>query len=378
MNCVRSLLTAISFIVALCPSIGLAAEWIKITKPLPDVSVTLKVGDEFRVRSSLGTGDDKMYTIDIGGRVAAVRASDVELVGPERMAVLEKDWQTNRQAKPPKSERPSLDPKTQALIDKLKGEILELRRQQADMEKQLSKTRPTKREVVPGLIGGGPWGPGGSKTRPTNAIAIDVPNPVYVRLKERIQKAKASIAEKTKEITDLRDNPARRVAAVEAAKTADAERAAVLADLKKRCGNPTTVADRTVAILHTSEAILEAPKALGSEAIHPRKELLYKAMLLRMSTAAEDWDSVRRAQPSMDFFAVNYRFKFVTEAGLVRFNQGYVLLCKIDHVWWPIQVNVDGLDPYWQCYEHPLVTPTLWRKVVEDYKDSAPVSPLGN
>ena len=105
MNCARLSLTAISIIAAFCPGIGLAAEWIKITKPLPGSSGAVKVGDEFRVRSTLGTGDDKMYTIDIGGRVAAVRASDAELVGHERAAVLEKDWQTNRQADRPKDSR---------------------------------------------------------------------------------------------------------------------------------------------------------------------------------------------------------------------------------------------------------------------------------
>jgi len=375
MNCVRSLLTAISFIVALCPSIGLAAEWIKITKPLPDVSVTLKVGDEFRVRSSLGTGDDKMYTIDIGGRVAAVRASDVELVGPERMAVLEKDWQTNRQANPPKAARPSLDPESQALVDRLKREARILRQQQAELEAQLRKTPRTTNfhRLKPGETIGDIFakrvGPG--------------PNPDYEALAKQIQRIRHAVNAKNKQVLDFIDDSVDgRKAAVEASKKADAleaeEKGKVLAVLKKRCADPRAVADRLVAVLLEEKAILEAAAVGGVEAIDPRKALLYKAMVLDMSIAANDRDKVARAQPSMRFCSVNYRFKFVTDAGLVRFNQGYVLLCNIDGVWWTLQINVDGLAPYWQSYEHPLATPTLWRKVVEDYKDSAPVSPSGN
>lgn len=63
MNGMRSFLLAVSVLVAPFPSVGLAAEWIKTVKPMPDVGGAIKVGDEFRVRSTMGAGDDKVYTI---------------------------------------------------------------------------------------------------------------------------------------------------------------------------------------------------------------------------------------------------------------------------------------------------------------------------
>jgi hypothetical protein len=81
----------IAFVLAvmLFPYMARAAEWVRIAKPIPQVTEAVKVGDEFQVRSVLGSGDQKVYTIDIGGRVVAVNAADVELVDAAKVALLE-------------------------------------------------------------------------------------------------------------------------------------------------------------------------------------------------------------------------------------------------------------------------------------------------
>ena len=61
------------------------AEWIRITKPLPSVGNAVKVGEEYEVRSVLGKGPDKLYTIKARGKVVAVKASDVQLLDAEHV-----------------------------------------------------------------------------------------------------------------------------------------------------------------------------------------------------------------------------------------------------------------------------------------------------
>lgn len=90
MNRIQSLVVAI-VIGAFLPSVGLAAEWVKIVKPLPDASTYIKVGDELRIRNTMGSGDDKVYTVDVGGTPVAVKAKDVQVVDEARAALLEEN-----------------------------------------------------------------------------------------------------------------------------------------------------------------------------------------------------------------------------------------------------------------------------------------------
>lgn len=86
-----SFLAAIILMSAFSPNMALAAEWVKIVKPLPDVSTNIKLGDEFQVRNTMGSGDDKVMTIDIGGKVVAVKATDVEVVDTAKATLLEEN-----------------------------------------------------------------------------------------------------------------------------------------------------------------------------------------------------------------------------------------------------------------------------------------------
>jgi len=83
------LVTAGTVLLAVMAAQAMAAEWVKIVKPLPDVSTTIKVGDEYRVRSTFGDGADKVYTIEVGGEVLTVKASDVQVLDPALTAARE-------------------------------------------------------------------------------------------------------------------------------------------------------------------------------------------------------------------------------------------------------------------------------------------------
>lgn len=270
----------------------------------------------------------------------------------EEIAEINKGASASDPVSPPTS-APALDPETQARVDNLKHEVEGLRNQQTEYQKQLRNTPRTTNthRVQPGETLGDMFR---SQNRGPE------PNPAYAELEEQIRKTKEAITTKTKEISNLISDPSYREAATNAAKAAEKERAEVMADLKKRFADPTVVADQSVGVLYDSKVILEVAVASGTEQIPLRKAMLYKALLLNLSTAAQDSVAVARARPDTDFLVVNYKFKFETKAGLLRSAQGYVLLCQIDQVWWPVQINVDGISSYWESFQHPLVTPSLF------------------
>jgi hypothetical protein len=265
-----------------------------------------------------------------------------------------------------------LDAESQALVDRLRGEVAALRKDLADDQRQLSVTPKTTRKVIQlQNPDGSPSENFGSRWQPTNALAYDETNPDYSDLMEKIREKREAIASKNQEIADIVSTPSKRAAAVDASKAETEERALVLAELKRGFGDPTAVADEVVAVLLESKAIEDPTKTVGDEPVPQEKALLYKAMILNMRTAAEDRSFVAAAKPYIGFRAVSYSFRFVTEAGLIRVNRGYVLVCNIDGVWWPLQANVDGIAPTWQSYEHPLATPALWQRIAENCKELA-------
>ena len=215
-------------------------------------------------------------------------------------------------------------------------------------------------------------------------VAIEEPNPKYTKLEQQIQTTEDSIASIEKDISDLVRDPARRPELVEKYgvsapeggteeelkedPAAAEERAKVIAFLRKGCGQPTSDANRVISVFKRNKSIEEASEPVSTERVDYRKELLYKALILNMSTAADDYGSVKAAEPKMDFRVINYDFKFITQAGFVRHNQGYVLVCGIDGVWWAIQANIDGTGPAWESYVHPLVTKKTWDYAVEEYR----------
>jgi len=81
----RALLLAL-MVMAAAPAV--AQEWIRITKPLPEVSDFLRPGQEFPVRQSAGSGESRILTIEFRGKVLSVNASDVDLLLADDVAEL--------------------------------------------------------------------------------------------------------------------------------------------------------------------------------------------------------------------------------------------------------------------------------------------------
>jgi hypothetical protein len=253
-------------------------------------------------------------------------------------------------------------------VDELRKEIATLRQELTAYQKQLKRERATVRKVYSPAAG---FGPGA-----LDSVALDEPNPQIDVLRRKIAAARDAISRSTKEIGDLM-NPAKSEATLQAANRTAEERKTVLATLQRSFGDPVAVADQAVKNLAAAKVIEGVPNGdAGTDDVPARKALLYKAMILNMGTSAEHWDSVRVARPEMTFKAVKYEFKFVTRAGLVRVNTGYILLCGIEDVWWPMQANVDGVEPEWEAYRHPITTPVLWQQVADVVKQAPPNAEL--
>jgi len=329
---------------------------------LPAQADTVTTKDGRKLTGEILKQDDTGLDLKIKFGVVRIAAKDIESVTKESFSK-GREGPSEASTQP---EKAPLDPESQALTEKLRKEIAEHRKELAGQQKELAKTPRTTEwhRVQPGDGVGGMFRKRGPE-----------PNPDYSALQAQIQKVQLLITVKNTQIADLNAGGAARQVVLDAARKAEAqaakdreERARVVAELQKRFGGPVTTADQAVAILLDAKALLDSSAAVSKETVDSSKALLFKSLILGLSIAAKNRDAVVKAPPAMSFCAVNYNFKFITQAGLERHNLGYVILCEIDEVWWPVEINIDGMSAYWEAMEHPLVRSGLMQDIVKAYR----------
>ena len=279
----------------------------------------------------------------------------------------------------------AIDPDAQSLIDERTREIAALRKELPQLAKALRMMPVTRTTVIDMVVSD----PGESGSHPEK-MAIKEPNPEYPILQERIRHANQLIDAKMKEIADLRLNSARRAPMIRAWKAAAERQKAISSRLKDGFGSPRAVADQVVALLRESREVREATAARlpntqmvrdqyglnhivsniynaeGARRVDPGLCLSAEGRILNMTTAFD-----YRVGPTMMFWAVDYNFEFIAKGGFVRVNTGHVLLCEIENVFWPVVIDIDGVQPFWESYEHPLATPACWDRILTAWKDHA-------